>query len=463
VARIETVKVPNIGEFDQVDVVEVLISLGDRVSEGDSLITLESDKASLDVPSPLSGVVEEVLVAVDDKVSEGTPIAKLRLEDGVTGDAEARLSSGEDRESAREESMSDDMRGAAAPKPPPSQPPAPTVTEFPVGAADAEMSGLLAPGLSSIVTPGSEATGIKPHASPSVRRFARELGVDLDRVEPSGPKNRILKDDVAGLVKAELSRPTPTAQPQAVSGGALPEIPAVDFAKFGEIEEVPLSKIKKLTARNMHRAWLNVPMVTQFDEADVTDLESFRKAQKDEATQRGVKLSPLAFLIPACARALRMFPQFNSSLDPSGETLILKKYINIAVAVDTPKGLVVPVIRDADHKGAFELAAELAEMSARARDGKSRLDEFQGATFTISSLGGIGGTAFTPIVNAPEVAILGVSRMAWKQVWRDGGFVPRQMLPLSLTYDHRVIDGADAARFTTYLGELLGDIRKILL
>ena len=274
-------------------------------------------------------------------------------------------------------------------------------------------------------------------------------------MSPTGPKGRILQEDVKAFVQTELSRPT--------SSRVTEDLPTVDFAKFGEVEIQPLNKIRKLTARAMTTSWQNVPQVTQQDEADVTELEEFRKSLKEEAARRGVKLSPLAFLIPACARALAEFPRFNSSLDGSGESLVLKKYVNIGIAVDTPKGLVVPVIRNADRKGAYELAEELGAMSARAREGKSRLDEFQGATFTISSLGGIGGTSFTPIVNSPEVAILGVSRMAWKQVWRGGEFVPKLMLPLSLTYDHRVIDGAEAARFVTYLGGLLGDIRRIML
>lgn len=445
-ARTETVKVPDIGDFEDVDVVEVLIAEGDRVDEGDPLITLESDKASLDVPSPMAGTVKEILVAVNDKVSEGSPIAKLEVEDeGEEGEAEEEPEETEEEpekkvkgeEKAQEKKAKEEKRAEkkleheeTEPPPPPPEP--------------------------------AEEEGARPHASPSVRRFARELGVDLAEVEASGRKGRILKDDVKDHVREAFSSERGEAAGPGVGAG-LPEVPEVDFAKFGEVEEQPLTKIKKLTAEAMRRAWLNAPQVTQFDEADVTDLEAFRQEHKAGAKEQGFNLTPLAFVIPACVRALREFPRFNSSLDPSGEKLIVKKYINLGIAVDTPKGLVVPVLRDADRKGAFELARELAELSQRAREGKSRLDEFQGATFSISSQGGIGGTNFTPIVNVPEVAILGISRTEQRPVWRDGEFVPRLIMPLALTYDHRVIDGAEAVRFTTYLREILSDVRKILL
>jgi len=475
VATIETIRVPDIGEFDEVDIVEVLVSPGDEISEGDSLITLESDKASLDVPSPYSGVVQEVLVAVDDKVGEGTPIATIEVDSESVrslppaGRSPTRpppvgggVLSEEDLRPAVEvpSSPTDESLPPAADVPssvlPQGRMPLPSDTPRQQDTYEQAISPSGGGRMGAFEAEAADPESRMPHASPSVRKLARELGADLGRVSPSGPKGRILAEDVKVFVRAELSRPTPSS--------TVSPVPLEDFTKFGEIELEPLNKIRKLTARNMAASWRSVPQVTQHDEADVTELEEFRKSLAEEADRRGLRLSPLAFLITACARALVEFPRFNSSLDPTGENLVLKKYINIGIAVDTPKGLVVPVIRDADRRGIFELAQELAEMSARAREGRSRLDEFQGATFTISSLGGIGGTSFTPIVNSPEAAILGVSRMAWKQVYSDDGeFVPRRMLPRSLTYDHRVIDGAEAVRFTTYLGKLLGDIRKILL
>lgn len=299
------------------------------------------------------------------------------------------------------------------------------------------------------------------HASPSVRRFARELGVDLSRVEGSGRKDRITRDDVRGHVKKRLASPASTGG----TGGAfsLPEMPSVDFAKFGEIERVELSRIRKISAKNLHRSWLHVAHVTQFDQADVTELEAFRKEHGAEAEKQGFKLTPIAFLMKACVAALEKFPDFNASLDPDGEHLIRKRYFHLGIAVDTDNGLVVPVIRDVDRKGLFQCAQEVVEIAEKARDRKLKPDDLQGATFTITSLGGIGGTAFTPIVNAPEVAILGASRMETKPVWKDGEWVPRKILPLSLSYDHRVIDGATAARFTDYLARVLTDLRMLLL
>jgi pyruvate dehydrogenase E2 component (dihydrolipoamide acetyltransferase) len=429
----EIVRVPDIGSFEAVDVVEVLVAVGDVIAQGDSLITLESDKASLDVPSPLAGEVTEVLLAEGDQVAEGTAIVSLELT--LT-------------------EPSPDPGPAEAPAPPtpataPNQAPPPTA---PAEAQPATM----APAAPSEAPPAST-DGAPPHASPAVRREARQLGVDLRHVVGSGPRGRIVEQDVHAHVATRLSSPARPAPSVATTG------PAADFARFGEVELVPLSRIRKRAAANLQQAWTQIPHVTQHDEADVTDLEAFRKAHAEAAKAQGFKLSPLPFVVQVCARALRAFPEFNSSLSDDGESLVLKRYVHVGVAVDTPAGLVVPVIRDADRKGLMELARELAEVSGRARAGKPRLDDFVGGTFTISSLGGIGGTGFTPIVNAPQVAILGVSRMLMKPVWQGAAFEPRKMLPLSLSYDHRVIDGAAAARFTAWIAAALGDLRQLLL
>ena len=422
----QTVSVPDIGDFKEVEVIEVLVKPGDAVEKEQSLVTLESDKATMEIPSPTAGVVKELKLKVGDKVSTGSAIL-------VLAGAARRDTAPQQAEAAPQ------PQKAAPPVPPP--PPTRPVPREP-----------------------REATTAKPHASPSVRKFARELGVDLARVQPSGPKGRILHADVQGFVKGALSGKAP---PVEKAGGAspfdLPAWPEVDFAKFGPVEAKPLSRIQKLSGPYLHRNWISIPHVTQFDEADITDLEAFRKAQTLETEKRGFKLTLLAFLIKACVTALKQYPQFNASLDKSGENIILKKYYHIGVAVDTPGGLVVPVVRDADRKGVFDLAHELAAISKLARDNKLKAGDLQGGTFSISSLGGIGGTAFTPIINAPEAAILGVSRSAMRQVWNGKEFVARLMLPLSLSYDHRVIDGATAARFTSYLASVLSDIRKSLL
>jgi pyruvate dehydrogenase E2 component (dihydrolipoamide acetyltransferase) len=423
-----TVPVPDIGEFKEVEVIEVLVKAGDAVSKEQSLITLESDKATMEIPSPAAGVVKDLKVKVGDKVSKGSAILIL-----------------DSKEAPR----------AQPPKPQPSKPAAPQV-------AVATSAATAAP---PVPREPREETVAKPHASPSVRKFARELGVDLGRVHGSGPKARILHSDVQAFVKGALAKgPAPVA---AKAGAALPfNLPAwpeVDFAKFGPVESKPLSRIQKLSGPYLHRNWISIPHVTQFDEADITDLEAFRKAQTVETEKKGFKLTMLAFMIKACVTALRQYPQFNASLDKSGESLTIKKYYHIGVAVDTPGGLVVPVVRDSDRKGVFDIAHELAEISKLARDGKLKPRDMQGGTFSISSLGGIGGTAFTPIINAPEVAILGVSRSAMRPVWNGKEFTPRLMLPLSLSYDHRVIDGATAARFSAFLVSVLSDIRKLIL
>jgi len=421
-----TVPVPDIGDFKEVEVIEVLVKPGDAVTKEQSLITLESDKATMEIPSPGAGVVQSIKVKVGDKVAKGTPILVL---EGKAGKTEAKPAPAPAPAAAIPQPV---PAAAAAPRPVPREP--------------------------------REETTTKPHASPSVRKFARELGVDLPQVQGSGPKGRILHADVQAFVKGALSGKTVSS---AKSGGALPfNLPAwpeVDFAKFGPVETKPLPRIQKLSGPYLHRNWISIPHVTQFDEADITDLEAFRKAQTLETEKRGFKLTMLAFMIKACVTALKAFPDFNSSLDKSGETLTIKKYFHIGVAVDTAGGLVVPVVRDADRKGVFDVASELAQISKLARDGKLKPGDMQGGTFSISSLGGIGGTFFTPIINAPEVAILGVSRAAMRPVWNGKEFAPRLIMPIALSYDHRVIDGASAARFTTYLVSVLSDIRKIIL
>ncbi len=437
-AEIQEVRVPDVGDVDNVTVAEVLVAPGDAVAVDASLIAVESDKASMEVPSPLAGRVVEVKVEVGDEVQHDDVILTLEV-----AEAPADAPPAEDTPAAE--------APAEAPPPAAELPPAPaprTATPAPQPPAATPAPQI------------DEEAFARAYASPSVRRLARQLGVDLGKVAGTGRKGRIVKDDVRSFIKKALARPRAAA---GVSGFAWPEMPEIDYSKFGEIEVQPLNRIGKLSAKNLHRSWLHVAHVTQHDEADITDLEAFRKAHDAQARAKGFKLTPVAFQLKAAAAALAAFPTVNSSLDPSGESLILKKYFHIGVAVDTPPGLVVPVIRDVDKKGLFELAEELVATSARMRDGKIRPDDFQGASFTITSLGGIGGTAFTPVVNAPEVAILGVSRTQRKPVWQDGEFVPRLMLPLSLSYDHRVIDGALAARFIVHLSALLGDLRRLLL
>jgi len=439
------VLVPDIGDFKEVEVIEVLVKAGDKIAKEQSLITVESDKASMEIPAPEAGVVKAVKVKVGDKVSQGSMMLTLDA-DGSGGEAAAP---------------------AEAPKKPAPEPakPAPAVQ---APAASAAAPAAVQPAARAPVPlEPREATTALPHASPSIRKFARELGVDLTRVPGSGPKGRILKEDVQGFVKGALSgRPAAAGAPQAVPGrGGLDVLPwpEVDFAKFGPVELKARSRIQKLSAANLHRNWVMIPHVTQNDEADITDLEAFRKSNTAETERRGFKLTMLSFLIKASVTALRQFPEFNASLDKTGENLVIKKYYHIGVAVDTPDGLVVPVVRDADRKGVFDLAHELADISKHAREKKLRPGDMQGGTFSISSLGGIGGGAFTPIINAPEVAILGVSKSQMRPVWNGKEFAPRLILPISLSYDHRVIDGALAARFTTYLCNVLSDIRRTLL
>ena len=428
-----SVVVPDIGDFDSVDVVEVLVGVGDEVSVDQSLITLESDKASMEVPSPAAGRVVEIAVELGGQVGEGDLILTIEAADAVA-EAEA-----EEAAPAGGGVTAEAPRPAAAAEPRPSRrgrrPPPPAAA-------------------------GPAATSAPPHASPAVRRFARMLGVDLRRVSGSGARGRILREDVEGFVKEVMTGRGPQV---AGAGAGIPPVPEIDFSKFGPVESKPLSRIRKLSAASLHRSWLNVPHVTQHDEADITDLEAFRRAHLDEARERGVRLTLLAFLMKAVAASLAEFPEMNSSLAPDGESLVLKRYFHLGVAVDTPDGLVVPVVRDVDRKTVYDLAGELAEVSGRARERKLRPADIQGATFTISSLGGIGGTAFTPIVNAPEVGILGVSRSVRRPVYVGAGLAPRLMLPVSLSYDHRVIDGAYAVRFTTHLCSVLADFRRVVL
>jgi pyruvate dehydrogenase E2 component (dihydrolipoamide acetyltransferase) len=439
------VRLPDIGDFSDIPVIEVLVSAGDAVDVDQSVLTLESDKATMEIPSSAAGTVQSVAVKVGDKLNRGdllmTLLGSAPAAAAETPDATGTAPSAEEAEHAQ--------APAATPKPAAERMPGEAERrKAPVLPRPADMQAI--------------ASGRTPHASPAVRRFARELGVDLGQVKGSGRKGRILKDDVQGFVKQALT--AGAAVPAA--GGLpfqLPAAPEVDFGRFGQIETRPLPRIKRISGAHLHRCWLSVPHVTQFDEADITELEAFRKAQKAAAERAGIKLTFMPFLLKAVAGALNQMPNVKASLAPDGEQLIVKHYTHIGVAVDTPNGLVVPVIRDVDKKGVFELAGELMQVSAKARDGKLLPGDMQGGVFSISSLGGIGGTAFTPIVNAPEVAILGVSRSEMKPVWNGAEFVPRLMLPLSLSYDHRVVDGAEGVRFTTLLAELLADIRRLLL
>ena len=433
------VKVPDIGDFKDVPVVEIMVSVGARIEKEDPLVSLESDKATIEVPAPAAGTVRSIELKVGDKVSQGTLVLVLEADDTAGAPAVAAA--------------------VPAPAPAPAAPPPAPAAPAPAAVAPAPPPAAVdASGGDEPAAPG----GL--HASPSIRRFARELGVNLSRVSASGPKGRILLEDVQSFVKQALSAPAPAA---AAAGGNLPfnlpPMPQVDFAKFGPVESLPLSRIQKLSGPNLHRNWVSIPHVTQFDEVDITELEAFRKAQVEALRKQGVRLTVLAFLVKAVAGALREFPTFNASLAPGGDALVLKKYFHVGVAVDTPDGLVVPVIRDCDRKSVSDIARELASLSEAARERKLKPADMQGGCFSISSLGGIGGTAFTPIINAPEVAILGVSKSTMRPVFVDGTFVPRLMLPLSLSYDHRVIDGATGARFITHLNGLLADVRRLLL
>lgn len=418
------IPVPDIGSASKVDVIEILVKPGDHIQVDTPLVTLESDKASMEIPSPSEGIVDSIQVKVGDKVSQGSPILLLKASGSKTEAPEKETLKQEPKEAPKEA-----LKQEPQEEPKTVSAPAPILKEL------------------------GDSTAIA--AGPAVRRLARELGVDLAEIAGSGRKSRITKEDLQQYVKAKL---------QAQGGGlGLAPMPAIDFSQFGKIEQKPLNKIKRLTGAQVHRSWLSIPQVTQFDEADITDLEAFRKTETEAATKNGYKLTILAFVVKAVCKALSTFPAFNTSLDERAENIVYKQYMNIGIAVETPNGLVVPVIKEANHLSIGEIAAEMARLSKKAREKGLTPADMSGGCFTISSLGGIGGTAFTPIVNAPEVAILGLSRAAMKPVYEGKAFIPRLMLPLSLSYDHRVIDGAEAARFTRYLADLLGDIRRVLL
>ena len=428
------VKVPDIGDFDEVAVIELLVKVGDTVEADQSLITLESDKASMEIPSPAAGVVESIAVKLEDEVGTGDFILKLKVQGAASAAAPAPA--------AAPAAKAEAAPAAAAPAP------------APAANAEAAPAPAAAPARS----------GAKVHAGPAVRQLAREFGVELNAVTATGPHGRVLKEDVQVYVKSMMQKAKEAPAAGNATGGAdIPPIPVVDFSRFGETEEVQMTRLMQIGASSLHRSWLNIPHVTQFDQADITDLEAFRVAQKAVAEKAGVKLTVLPLLLKACAHLLKELPDFNSSLAPSGKAIIRKKYVHIGFAVDTPDGLLVPVIKNVDQKSLLQLAAEAAALAAKARDKKLTADDMQGACFTISSLGHIGGTGFTPIVNAPEVAILGVSKATIQPVWDGKAFQPKLMLPLSLSYDHRVINGAAAARFTQRLSQLLNDIRTILL
>ena len=544
---VETINVPDIGDDGEVEVIEISVAVGDEIAEEDSLIVLESDKASMEVPSPVAGKVVEILVETGAKVSEGSPVVRVETAGGAVvsapaeapaapaaapAQAEAPAAPAPAAGPVRKEIHVPDLSGNSdvpvievsvavgdelqeedalfvletdkatmeVPAPfagklveffvtegqnvnqgdlvavmevmeaAPAQAAAQVAASAPAQSASASAAPAQAPAAASAPVAAATAdsgrkTG-KVHAGPAVRMIAREFGVDLLDVTPTGPRGRILKEDVQTYVKQVMqqSKAAPKASAPAATGGAgIPPIPAVDFSQFGEIEEKPMGRLLKAGAMNLHRSWLNVPHVTQFDEADITELEKFRKSMKGEAEKRGSKLTPLPFLLKACAYAMQKYPQFNVSLHPDGDKLIHKKYINIGFAVDTPDGLLVPVVRDVDQMSLWELADATADLASRAQKKQLKADDMKGGCFTISSLGSIGGTAFTPIVNAPEVAILGVSKASMKPVWNGSDFVPRQMLPLSLSYDHRAINGADAARFTAFIAAVLADIRQMLM
>lgn len=429
-ATVQDIHVPDIGSSGKAKIIEILVKAGDTVEADQSLITLESDKASMEIPSPAAGVVESISVKLDDEVGTGDFILKLKVQ------------------------------GAAAPAAPAPAAPAPAKAEAAAAAAPAPAAKAeAAPAPAAAPAP----KGAKVHAGPAVRQLAREFGVELNAVSPSGPHGRVLKEDVQAYVKAMMQKAKDAPAAGATGGAGIPPIPAVDFSRFGEVEEVAMTRLMQIGASSLHRSWLNIPHVTQFDQADITELEAFRVAQKAVAEKAGVKLTVLPLLLKSCAHLLKEMPDFNSSLAPSGKAIIRKKYVHIGFAVDTPDGLLVPVIKNVDQKSLLQLAAEAAALAAKARDKKLTADDMQGACFTISSLGHIGGTGFTPIVNAPEVAILGVSKATIQPVWDGKAFQPKLMLPLSLSYDHRVINGAAAARFTQRLSQLLADIRTILL
>lgn len=436
---ITQVNVPDIGDFDSVEVIEVLVAEGDEVALDDSLITLESDKATMEIPSPFAGKITKISVSVGDKVSEGDYILDIEATEGA---AEAPA------EPAKAESAAAPEQAPAQAKPEPT--PAPQVVKQPAHNV---------PAAAKPVNP--QAMGAAFHASPSVRAFARKLGVDLTSVSGTGPKGRIQQNDVEAAIKAVMSGQA--AAPGQTAGSGIPPIPGIDFSQFGETTTEELGRIKKISGKFLHASWLNVPHVTQFDECDITEMDQFRKDQKAAAEKQGIKLTPLVFVMKAVVKALQDFPSFNASLSEDAQSIIYKHYYNIGIAVDTPNGLVVPVVKDVDKKGIYELSQDLMEISAKARDGKLGPKDMQGGCFTISSLGGIGGTQFTPIVNAPEVAIMGLSKAKMQPVWNGSDFEPRLIMPFSVSYDHRAVDGAEGVRFTTTVAKYLSDLRQLIL
>ncbi|MBO1925977.1 dihydrolipoyllysine-residue acetyltransferase [Thiomicrorhabdus sp. 6S2-11] len=433
---IEKINVPDIGDFDSVEVIEVLIAEGDEVAIDDSLITLESDKATMEIPSPVAGKITKVAVSVGDSVSEGDYILDIEVVAGAAAPAPAK----------------EEVPAPKAETPAPAAAPTPVAAPAPV-----------APAASASKPVNPQAMGASFHASPSVRSFARNLGVDLTLVSGTGPKGRIQQTDVEAAIKAVMSGQAAAPGAGATGGAGIPPIPAIDFSQFGDTTTEELGRIKKISGKFLHASWLNVPHVTQFDECDITEMDQFRKDQKAAAEKQGIKLTPLVFVMKAVVKALQDFPSFNASLSEDGQSIIKKHYYNIGIAVDTPNGLVVPVVKDVDQKGIYELSRDLMEISAKARDGKLGPKDMSGGTFTISSLGGIGGTQFTPIVNAPEVAIMGLSKAKMQPVWNGSEFEPRLVMPFSVSYDHRAIDGAEGVRFTTTVANYLSDLRQLIL
>ena len=443
---LQDVLVPDIGNFDSVDVIEVLVKAGDTIAKDDSLVTVESDKASMDIPAPFAGVVKEVKLKVGDKIAQGHLILILEADTAVASALAVEVKAPAPV-AAPKEAIAAAIPEPSRPAPEPPKQVQPAHQPLPVGE-------------SVVINDGKTS-----HASPSVRKFARELGVNLAFVKGSATKNRITQADIQAFVKGELAKPRTENMGAGLGSLATLPMPVIDFSQFGDIETKPLSRIKKISGANLHRNWVTAPHVTQFDQADITDLEDFRKSMQADAEKRGVKLTMLAFLIKASVNALKAYPNFNSSLSPDGDSLILKNYFNIGFACDTPDGLVVPVVKDVQQKDVLDIARDLGELSTKARERKLKVDEMQGGCFTISSLGGIGGTMFTPIINCPEVAILGVSRSSMQPVFDDKTktFEPRLILPMSLSYDHRVVDGADGARFTSHMRMMLSDVRRLLL
>jgi pyruvate dehydrogenase E2 component (dihydrolipoamide acetyltransferase) len=441
----QQINIPDIGDFDSVEVIEVLVAEGDVVAVDDSLVTLESDKATMEIPSPVSGKVTKVTVKVGDSVAEGDYILDIEADEAAAEEAPKAETK---KEEPAQEAPKEAPKAAA-----PAEKPAPQETKAP------------APNVPPVPKPvNAQSMGAAYHASPSVRAFARKLGVDLNAVTGTGPKGRIQQNDVEAMIKSVMQgSAAASGQLQGRGGAGIPSVPEIDFSQFGETETVELGRIKKISGKFLQTSWLNVPHVTQFDESDITEMDAFRKSMKAQAEKAGVKLTPLVFVMKAVVKALQEFPNFNASLSPDGQSIIKKHYYNIGVAVDTPNGLVVPVVRDVDQKGIFDLSKDLMELSAKARDGKLTPADMSGGCFTISSLGGIGGTQFTPIVNAPEVAIMGLSKAKMQPVWNGAEFEPRLVMPFSVSYDHRVIDGAEGVRFTTTVGQYLTDLRQLIL